>query len=185
MTLRFLYTLLALLLLAAACGDRTPVIEQEPDRSTLVKENMINANRVVIQSETTQIDAYLRRRGWTVRQLPCGASYRLDHDGSGPQVLPNDTVRVAYRLEALDGTPFYTHQVDTLVVGRRQPTVALDDMLQQLRYGSRAHLIAPSNSAYGVVGDGDRVASRTVLVYVVSDIAKIHNTDKNSKQVKL
>jgi len=82
-------------------------------------------------------------------------------------------VRVAYRLEGLDGTPFYTHQVDTLTVGRREVTAALDDLLQQMRYGSKAFLIAPSNSAYGVVGDGDRVPSRTVIIYNVTDVAKL------------
>ena len=159
-------------ILAASCKDRTPVIEFTPDNSTVVKENMINANRVVIQSESTQIDAYLERRGWQMKSLPCGALYRMKSEGKGDLVQPDDTVIVTYRLEALDGTPFYTRQTDTLVVGRRQVTVALDDLLQQLRYGSQAQMIAPSNSAYGVVGDGDRVASRTVIVYDINEIKK-------------
>ena len=159
-------------ILAASCKDRTPVIEFTPDNSTVVKENMINANRVVIQSESTQIDAYLERRGWQMKSLPCGALYRMKSEGKGDLVQPDDTVIVTYRLEALDGTPFYTRQTDTLVVGRRQVTVALDDLLQQLRYGSQAQMIAPSNSAYGVVGDVDRVASRTVIVYDINEIKK-------------
>ena len=159
-------------ILAASCKDRTPVIEFTPDNSTVVKENMINANRVVIQSESTQIDAYLERRGWQMKSLPCGALYRMKSEGNGGLIQPDATVIVTYRLEALDGTPFYTRQTDTLVVGRRQVTVALDDLLQQLHYGSQAQMIAPSNSAYGVVGDGDRVASRTVIVYDINEIKK-------------
>lgn len=159
--------------LAASCGDRTPVVELQPEQSERVKENMINANRVVIQSEATQIESYVQRRGWSVRQLPSGACYYLYEQGGGDPILPNERVRVAYRLEGLDGTPFYTHQVDTLTVGRREVTAALDDLLQQLRYGSKAFLIAPSNSAYGVVGDGDRVPSRTVIIYNVTDVAKL------------
>ena len=61
--------------LTAACGDNTPVVELTQDNSTLVKENMINANRVVIQSETTQIESYVNRRGWEMKPLPCGALY--------------------------------------------------------------------------------------------------------------
>ena len=172
---RLAYTLISMLavtMMLAACKDRTTVIEISPDKSTLVKENMINANRVVIQSESTQIDAYLARRGWQMKSLPCGALYRMKSEGNGGLIQPDDTVIVTYRLEALDGTPFYTRQTDTLVVGRRQVTVALDDLLQQLRYGSQAQMIAPSNSAYGVVGDGDRVASRTVIVYDINEIKK-------------
>ena len=173
--LPYLLRLLPLFLLLSACGDHTPIIDLEPDNSTRFKENMINANRVVIQSESTQIKSYIQRRGMTTTELPCGALYNEYHHGNGNVIQPDDTVVVTYRLEALDGTSFYTHQTDTLVVGRRQVTVALDDLLQQLTYGSQAWLIAPSNAAYGVAGDGDRVPSRTVIIYNIVSINKFYS----------
>lgn len=154
-----------------AC-DRTPTIELDTDKTAMVKENMINANRVVIQSEATQIDAYIQRRGWETTPLRCGARYLLREKGQGAAIQADDTVVVTYRLEALDGTPIYRHQTDTMVVGRREVTPALDDLLEELTYGSTCWMIAPSNSAYGVVGDGDRVASRTVIVYDIQAIKK-------------
>jgi hypothetical protein len=69
--------------LATGCGDRTPTIEIEGDRVAAVKENMINANRVVIQSESTQIEAYVQRRGWKPEPLKCGACYQLRNKGEG------------------------------------------------------------------------------------------------------
>ena len=159
--------------LATGCGDRTPTIEIERDRVAAMKENMINANRVVIQSESTQIEAYVQRRGWKPEPLKCGACYQLRNKGEGEAIEPDDTVAVTYRLESLDGTAIYRHQKDTLVVGRREVTVALDDMLEKMNYGGEAWLIAPSNTAYGVVGDGDRVQSRTVIVYDIQKIEKI------------
>ena len=161
--------------LATGCGDRTPTIEIEGDRVAAVKENMINANRVVIQSEATQIDAYIQRRGWKTTPLRCGARYLLLKKGEGASIQAEDTVVVTYRLEALDGTPIYRHQTDTLVVGHREVTPALDELLEELSYGSTCWMIAPSNSAYGVVGDGDRVASRTVIVYNIQEIKKKNN----------
>lgn len=169
----YLYILLITTLLAASCADRTPVIELEEENSAMVKENMINANRVVIQSEATQIEAYMQRRGWAMQQLPSGAFFLETEKGAGSAIQPQETVEVTYRLEALDGTPIYTHQVDTLEVGKRQVTPALDELLQQLHYGSTAWLIAPSNSAYGVVGDGDRVQSRMVIIYNVYNIKRL------------
>ena len=169
-----LFIVLVATVFFAACKDRTPVIEFTPDNSSVMKENMINANRVVIQSESTQIDAYIERHGWKMESLPCGALYRIKAVGKGDLIQPDDTVTVSYRLEALDGTPFYTRQTDTLVVGRQEVTVALDDLLQRLSYGSQVQMIAPSNSAYGVVGDGDRVASRSVIVYDINEIRKIN-----------
>lgn len=108
-----------------------------------------------------------------MQPLPSGALYREYTHGTGAPIAAPDQVEVTYRLEALDGTPIYTHQVDTLEVGKRQVTAALDDMLQNLHYGSQAWLIAPSNSAYGVVGDGDRVQARMVIIYNVTNIKKI------------
>ena len=166
---------LTLLFLVTACGDRTPVIDIEPDNSTRFKENMINANRVVIQSEATQIEGYVKRRGMEMKSLPCGALYHEYTHGNGEVINPDDTVVVTYRLKALDGTPFYTQQRDTLTVGRRQMTVALDDLLLQVSCGSQAWMIAPSNTAYGVAGDGDRVPSRTVIVYNIVTINKFHS----------
>ena len=173
--MRRLLPYLLLVLFLASCGDRTPIIELEDDNSTRYKENMINANRVVIQSEATQIESYIQRHGMEADALPCGALYHEYKHGNGSIINPDDTVVVSYRLEALDGTPFYTHQTDTLTVGRRQVTLALDDLLQQLTYGSQAWLIAPSNTAYGVAGDGDRVPSRTVIVYNIVSINKFHS----------
>lgn len=169
-----LFPILLACLLSASCHDRPPVIDLQPDNSTRYKENMINANRVVIQSEATQIQGYVQRRNMDTKTLPCGARYHEYLHGNGGVINPEDTVVVTYRLEALDGTPFYTHQTDTLTVGRREITTALDDLLIQTTYGSKAWLIAPSNTAYGVAGDGDRIPSRTIIVYHIESINKIH-----------
>lgn len=166
-----LLTLMALF--CTACGDNVPIIEVE-DQGDTYKENMINANRVIIQSENTQIDSYVQRHGWTMQELRCGAKCYITNPGSDIPVKNDDTVAVTYRLEALDGTPFYTKQIDTLVVGRRHVTQALDDLLPLMRYGNAdAVLIAPSNCAYGVVGDGDRVPSRTVIIYKIENIKSV------------
>lgn len=164
---------LILLLLFSSCGDRTPIVDIQPDNSELVKENMINANKVVIQSENTQIESYVNRRGWQMQSLPCGALFMPYTKGNGDRIQLEDRVEVTYRLELLDGSTIYSHQIDTLIVGKMQVTSALDDMLSQLCYGSQAWLIAPSGAAYGVVGDGDRVPSRTVIIYNVTNIKKI------------
>ena len=160
-----------LLLLFAACGDRTPVIEVDKGGDPL-KENMINANRIVAQSEITQINAYMERHAWKATPLVCGAYLEITAPGDGEAIAPDDRVVVTYRLESLDGAPFYTHQVDTITVGRRQQTLALDEALQQINYHAKARIIAPSGAAYGVTGDGDRVGSRTVIIYRIEDINK-------------
>lgn len=168
-----LLTLVMTVGLLVSCVDRTPIIEIDNTPSNPLKENMINANRVVAQSESTQIEAYLQRHSWKVSTLPCGASYMVDKPGNGTPILADEQVAVTYRLEALDGTPFYTRQRDTLTVGRREQTLALDELLQHVDYHAQVRMVAPSACGYGVAGDGDAVGSRTVIVYKINEIERI------------
>lgn len=157
--------IIPILLLALASCDRTPVVMVSDSNGDSLKENMINANKVISQSEETQIDAYAARRNWNLQKLPNGARIFEYQAGNGSLIDFEDTVNVVYRLEAINGTVFYENQDESFVVGRNQTTTGLDYAVRKLRHGSRAHLILPSTLGYGVVGDGDRVPSRAVLIY--------------------
>jgi FKBP-type peptidyl-prolyl cis-trans isomerase len=144
-----------------------PVIDVQKSKGDTLKENMINANRIIAESEETQIDAYVSRRGWQMERLSCGARVMETHRGSGAAIGYEDTVAVSYSVEALNGTLVYDHRRDTVVAGHLKPTRGFDAALRTLHRGSTARIILPSEQAYGVVGDGERISTRMVLVYNV------------------
>ena len=156
--------LLMLAVLAAGCRQ-VPVVDVEAPKGDTLKENLINANRYIAQGEETQIEAYMERRGWQMQRLVGGARVMETKVGEGEKIDYEDTVVVDYDLEAISGTRIYSAVSDTVVVGRLQPTRGLDAALRTLRRGSEAIVIAPSEQAYGVVGDGDRIATRMILIY--------------------
>ncbi len=158
------FALLLAGLLAAAC-DRTPVIDTQQQAAPSYKENIINANKVIASAEETQIDSYLSRRGWEMTRLGDGVRYMEYATGSGNRLDYEDKAVVTYRLELLNGALVYDGQRDSITLGRHEPNAGLDHALRQLRRGSKARVIVPSSMAYGVVGDGDRVPARAVLVY--------------------
>ena len=88
-------------------------------------------------------------------------------EGRGNAVKPDETLIISYRVEAINGTVIYNNVLDTVVAGRLQPTRGLDAAILTLRHGSHARVILPSDEAYGVVGDGNRIGQRMVLVYDV------------------
>lgn len=143
----------------------TPVVEVESKDGSDLKENLINANKYIASSEQTQIDGYVSRRGWNCETLPCGARLCVQKRGSGSPIGNDNQVRVNYTLTTLNGKVLYTDRTDSLIVGRHNATVALDEALLRMRRGSEAWIISPSEAGYGVAGDGDRVPSRTVLIY--------------------
>lgn len=157
-------TLALAALLAAACRD-VPTYDLPATKGDTLRDNMIAANRIIAQSEEQQIDSYASRRGWQMQRLPGGARVMATRHATGARIDYEDTVTLSYSVEDLAGRTIYSRRTDTVVCGRLQPTRGLDAALRTLDHGSRARVILPSEQAYGVVGDGDRIGTRVVLVY--------------------
>lgn len=153
-----------LLMLLVGC-KQTPIVEVEDKGSNGLSERLITANKYIASSEQTQIDGYVSRRGWNCETLPCGARLCVQKESKGAPIANDDIVVIRYTLSTLSDAVIYADRADTLRVGRHQATVALDEALVRLRHGSEAWVISPSEACYGVAGDGDRIPSRTVLVY--------------------
>ena len=168
-------------ILFSACRD-VPSYDIAPAKDDSMKEKMIGANRVIAQSEEQQIDAYLTRRGWPTAKLPNGvwvAEHGENGAAHGQAIGYEDTVVIHYRVETLGGDEVYGWRADTVVCGRLKPTRGLDAALRTLHRGSSATVIVPSEQGYGLVGDGDRIRTRMVLVYEVNIEG---NKTKNNKQ---
>jgi FKBP-type peptidyl-prolyl cis-trans isomerase len=129
-----------------------------------LKEHFINANRTIAQSEETSINEYVARRKWDMQKLPEGVRLWEYEKGRGPKVNVEDSVHIVYNVEAINGKLIYSDITDDYVAGRRQQMIGLDQAVLQLSVGSRAKVILPSNLAYGIGGDGDRIPQSAILV---------------------
>lgn len=170
-----------LCLLAVACRD-VPVLNITQQKGDTLKESLINANRIIAQSEEQQIDAWLSRRGWQTECLSGGV--RVLEMGNcethrNVAVDYEDTINISYCVLTLGGDTLYGWREERLVAGHLQPTRGLDAALRTLREGVRALVIVPSEQAYGVLGDGDRIDTRMVLVYWVNVLAVKEPKEKN------
>ena len=156
--------------MATSCRD-VPAYDIGPaTKGDSLQESMIRANRIIAQSEAQQIDAYLERRGWDKERIANGiwvAEQANSEVPLGAAIGYDDTVALRYRVETLGGEEIYAWRADTVVCGRLKPTRGLDVALRTLHADATARVIVPSEMAYGVVGDGDRIRSRMVLVYEV------------------
>lgn len=129
-----------------------------------LKEHFINANRTIAQSEETSINEYVARRKWDMQKLPDGVRLWEYEKGRGPKVNVEDSVHIVYSVEAINGKLIYSDIKDDYVAGRRQQMIGLDQAVLQLSVGSRAKVILPSNLAYGIGGDGDRIPQSAILI---------------------
>lgn len=158
-------SVIMLLALAMTACRQVPVIDTADKAADNLNVDGATANRYLVQGEETQIREYIARRDWQVQRVMGGTYVYLTSGGDGRKLGIEDTVAVEYSLETIDGQTIYSHVYDTVIVGRLQPTRGLDEAMRILCHGSEAVVIVPSGQAYGVVGDGDRVSTRMILVY--------------------
>jgi len=155
--------ILFLPLLMACHGDPPMVTPPEtPDGS--MKEHVINAHRTIAQSEETAIDQYIERRKWPAIKLDDGVRIYEYSKTTDKRVEYEDSVHIAYSVEAINGKAIYDNIEETYVAGRRQTLLGLDNAVLHLHYGSGAKVIVPSSLAYGIGGDGDRIPQSAILV---------------------
>ena len=146
------------------CHREPPVVGNNSNKVIDIKENMINANRTIAQSEETAIDEYVTRRGWPMKKLSTGTRYWEYEIGNGKQIDYEDSVKIKYDVEALNGKLVYTSIEECFVVGRSQVMIGLDDAVRHMHRGSKAKVILPSSLAYGIAGDNDRITQSMVIV---------------------
>lgn len=154
------------MLLATGCRE-VPTYDVTPTAKESMQEKMIGANRLIAKSEENQIDAYVQRRGWQMERIGDGVRVMVTGGRGGRQIEIDDTVTLCYSVLTLGGDTIYSHREEVVTVGRMKPTRGLDAALRTLHEDATATVIVPSEQAHGVLGDGDRIGSRTVLVYVV------------------
>lgn len=156
--------LIACTLLASCHGD-PPIVGRPSVPNRDIKENLINANKTIAQSEETAINEYISRRGWkNMKRLDEGARVWEYQKGEGAKIGYEDSVTLTYTIEAINGKLIYNDIEDKYVAGRRQQMIGLDQAVMQLHHGSRAKVILPSSLAYGIGGDGDKIPQSAILV---------------------
>lgn len=150
--------------LLAACHNDPPMVGRPTSNTPNIKEHLINANRTIAQSEETSIDEYIARRNWNMVKLPEGVRLWEYEKGKGMKIDVEDSVHISYNVEAINGKLIYNDIKEDFVAGRRQQMIGLDQAVLQLSVGSKAKVILPSNLAYGIGGDGDRIPQSAILV---------------------
>ena len=163
-----IYLLTIVALSTVVSCRQVPVVEVAQAPSDPLGDNRINANRIIAQSEETQIDAYAARRGWKMQPVAGGARIWMERGelkAEGEELAYGDTLKLEYDVETIGGERIYSGVCDTVVVGRAKPCRGVDEALLYLPQNGKATVVVPSEQGFGVAGDGDKIVSRTVLVY--------------------
>lgn len=134
----------------------------------LLDAKVIDYNQKVVQSENADINDYILRHRWKMKQSPTGLRYDLYFRGPGSRIVKGEEVRLKYTVSLLDGTLVYNSDslgLKVIFPGSSESETGLQEALLLMNEGDRARLIVPSHLAFGLLGDLKKIPAGASLVY--------------------
>ena len=130
-------------------------------------------NRRMIQYESDLINEYVEKNSLNVIKTGTGLRYQILNEGEGELIKNGDIVSLEYELSLLSGELLYSSDNDgnkVFLVSRGGVESGLEEAILKLRKNSEAILILPSHLAHGLIGDGNRIPPKAILVYSIKVI---------------
>lgn len=142
-----------------------------------VSESLIEINKELLSQESALIDEYVKKNNLDVVKTGTGLRYQIFESGDGDYINKGDVVALKYDIRLLNGDLLYSSDNEgykTFRVGRGGVESGLEEAILKLKKNSVSILIIPSHLAHGLIGDGNKIPPKAVLVYKlkVVDVVK-------------
>ncbi len=147
---------------------------KEPKRMTLkqvseAKKNLAKVNKILVNEDKALIEGYIKRyRLDGMKETGTGLYFMVWGDAQGDTINDGNLVEFAYKISLLDGTLCYTSEPDSpkkFKVGQGGVESGLEQAVLLMRKGQKGKFIMPPHLAYGLIGDVDKIPSRSTIVY--------------------
>jgi len=154
--------------------------DEKPDNRSLYKnldENLAKTNQILAVSEDDQIYDLIRRRGWKMEKTGTGLRYNIYEKTNGPKSEKFSIIRFNMKVELINGFVCYDSKEEgyyEIQIGKSTAPNGLEEGLLMMREGEKALFILPSHLAFGLLGDQDKIPSRSILLYNV-EVLQIRN----------
>lgn len=171
-----LATFFYIILLGNGCKER----ERAPNISVSeAKKRLNDINKGLVEKDREKIEAYIERhRLEGVEQNQAGLFYLVWGEATGPKVKSGDIVVFDFKITLLDGTLCYSSENDNpknFLVGYGNVESGLEMGMLLMHQGQRAKFILPPHLNHGLLGDGNMIPPRSIIVYDVHLLTIIEN----------
>ena len=151
-----------------SCNNPTPtgVIQN----STAKKEEInpfILGNQKILELENENIELFLKRYKWNMKQTNTGLRYEITKKGTGKNIAPGETVTLEFHTLLLTGEEIYNSNdsgVRQFTVEKSEELAGLHEAVQLMNRSTEARLIIPSYLAYGASGDGNKIKPYQTII---------------------
>lgn len=156
----------ALFLMSCKSGKK----QYTPVNKEAYKENLVKANRGLVEIDQERIKAYVERRNWDMSVTQTGMWYQIISGAKGDSAKIGKVAHLAYQLNLLDGTVCYSSDsTGNLVfkIGQGGVESGLEQAVLLLKTGDKGRFILPPHLGHGLLGDEKKIPPRTIIVYQV------------------
>lgn len=153
------------LLLASGCSRKEAL---PPPTHGDMREELIRINKDKAQGEAREIDAFIAKKGLSMKETGTGLNYEIYHHGSGDSARDGDVAMIRYTVSLLDGTLCYKtgeDEFEKFLIGQDNVESGLHEGVKLMRAGDKAYFVIPSHLAFGLTGDRDKIPGNASLFY--------------------
>lgn len=174
--LNILSIIVFVVMMFSCCNSSNNEKGKQNDKES-VSESLIEINKELLSQESALIDEYVKKNNLDVVKTGTGLRYQIFESGDGDYINKGDVVALKYDIRLLNGDLLYSSDNEgykTFRVGRGGVESGLEEAILKLKKNSVSILIIPSHLAHGLIGDGNKIPPKAVLVYKlkVVDVVK-------------
>ncbi len=158
--------LLVIAFVFTQCHRKSKPITQEQHQT--FKENLVQANRGLVGIDQEKIENYVKRRNWDMNKTETGMWYQIIRNGEDEQATVGKVAHLRYQISLLTGEVCYSSDsTGNLIfkIGHGGVESGLEEAVLMMKVGDRGRFIMPPHLAYGLLGDENKIPSRTIIVY--------------------
>ena len=162
------------LVIFCCCTRQGAQLPSNKGNDNPVQMDMMTYNKLCIEAENNEIQAYLDSSDVDFIKSDAGYWYKIISTNNGAKV--NSIVTISGTVQVLGGKACYELGVRseelgvnvlTLRLGKRDHTKVLDLALVNAHVGDEIWIVSPSSLAYGIKGIKNCITSRTPVLYKI------------------
>lgn len=137
-------------------------------------ESLMKANQYLVKTEEEQINDFLARYNWEMKETGTGLRYNIYKNNHGKKAQIDQIVRIKYEIRLISGDVIYNSDdlgIREFRIGKGDVETGLHEAVLLMGVGDKAKLILPSHLAYGLAGDQNKIPKRATLVYDIELIS--------------
>ena len=167
---RYLLILVVAALISSCQSDSTPKKDKLSKNLKLEKESLIVANKYLVNTETKEINNYIRRHELNMVETGSGLKYQIIKKGKGKIAKKGSIATLNYKVKLITGDVIYSSDEKgplKFEIGHGGVENGLEEAILHMRVGDEAIIIIPSHLAHGLLGDSKKIPQRSTVIYEI------------------